>query len=52
MGYSGGLAERSKAADLKSVEGQPSGGSNPSPSARDIALSLYAYFKTKATLQF
>ncbi len=27
------MAERSKATDLKSVVGQPTGGSNPSPSA-------------------
>lgn len=42
---SGGLAERFNAAVLKTVVGQPTGGSNPSPSANESAafvLSLGA----------
>ena len=34
----GGMAERSKAPVLKTGVGQPTGGSNPSPSARELMI--------------
>jgi hypothetical protein len=37
----GGMAEWSKAAVLKTVEGNTSVGSNPTPSANTIAQQLY-----------
>jgi hypothetical protein len=37
----GGMAEWSKAAVLKTVEGNTSVGSNPTPSANKIALQFY-----------
>ena len=44
--YFGGLAEWSKAAVLKTVEGKPSVGSNPTPTATFFGLG-----KTQNTLQ-
>ena len=40
---SGGMAEWFKAAVLKTVEGNTSVGSNPTPSANQFAMQIYKY---------